>query len=152
MKRVVVSLGLQREANLFGEQNRGILAGIRSLFSGGQKAARPDNSLPIVSETSPDTDKSEQMQLTPEENARAESYAGMLVGGLSVVQLERTNIVNIRLQSSNPLVAAKVADRVAELFIKEDADRETPGHKRLTRILARRSRSSRPPLLSRKTN
>ena len=127
MKRAVVSLGLHREANLFGEQNRGILTGIRSLFSGGQKAASQDNSLPIVSETSLDTDKSEQMQLTPEENSRAELYAAMLVGGMSVVQLERTNIVNISLQSSNPLVAAKVADRVAELFIREDADRETAG-------------------------
>ena len=38
-----------------------------------------------------------------------------------------TNIVNISLQSSNPSAAAKAADRIAELFIKEDADRETSG-------------------------
>ena len=43
MKRVVISLGLHRDANLFGEQTRGILAGIRSLFSGGQKGAEPEN-------------------------------------------------------------------------------------------------------------
>ena len=127
MKRVVISLGLHREANLFGEQNRGVFAGIRSMFSGGQKGADPENSLPIVSEASLDPGKSGQMQLTSEENTRAETYSAILVGGLSVVQTQGTNIVNISLQSSNPSIAAKVADRVAELFIKEDADRETSG-------------------------
>jgi len=127
MKRAVVSLGLHREANLLGEQNRGLLSGIRSMFSSGQKPASPDNSLPIVSETSLEANKSEQVQLTPEENSRAELYAAMLVGGLSVIQVDRTNIVNISVQTSNPSIVAKVADRVAELFIKEDADRETAG-------------------------
>src|SRR4051794_21055675 len=37
MKRVVISLGLHKEQNLFGEHNKGILSGVRSLFSGGQK-------------------------------------------------------------------------------------------------------------------
>ena len=127
MKRVVISLGLQRDANLLGEQNRGLLAGIRSLFGGGQKAAEPENSLPIVSGTSTDANKPGQMQLPPEENSRAEMYATMLVSGLRVEQLNGTNIVNIMLQTSNPGIAAKVSDRVAELFIKEDADRETAG-------------------------
>lgn len=127
MKRVVISLGLQRDANLFGDQNRGLLAGIRSLFSGGQKAPEPENSLPIVSGASPDAGKSGQVQLTPEENSRAELYAVILNSGLRVEQKLGTNIVDISLQSSNPSIAAKAADRVAELFIKEDADRETSG-------------------------
>jgi capsular exopolysaccharide synthesis family protein len=127
MKRVVISLGLHREANVFGDQGKGMLAGIRGLFSGGQKSANPENSLPIVNDASLESGKNGQIQLSPEENTRAESYAGTLLGGLSVIQLERTNIVNITLQSSNPALAAKVADRVAELFIKEDVERETAG-------------------------
>ncbi len=127
MKRVVTSLGFQRDPNLFGDENRGLFAGIRSLFSGGQKAPEPENSLPIVNGASPDTGKSGQMQLSPEENSRAELYANILVSGLRVEQQNGTNIVNIMLQTSNPGIAAKVCDRVAELFIKEDADRETAG-------------------------
>jgi len=50
-----------------------------------------------------------------------------LLGGLGVNQLERTNIVNISVQGQNPALIAKVSDRVADLFIKEDADRETAG-------------------------
>jgi polysaccharide biosynthesis transport protein len=127
MKRVVVALGLQRDANLFNDQNRGILAGIRSLFSGGQKAAGPDNSLPIVSDEVADGDNQEKIQLSPEENSRAESYAASLVGGLRVEQVPSTNIVHISVQNQNPVLAAKVSDKVAELFIKEDIERETSG-------------------------
>jgi capsular exopolysaccharide synthesis family protein len=38
-----------------------------------------------------------------------------------------TNIVNINLTGPNPALAPKVTDRVAELFIKEDVERETAG-------------------------
>ncbi len=127
MKRVVVALGLHRDATLLGDQNRGILAGLRSLFSGGQKEMKPENSLPVVSESSLDAVNDKLIQLSPEENTRAETYAGILVGGLRVEQIERTNIVNVSVQNSNPVLAAKVADKVAELFIKEDAEREVAG-------------------------
>lgn len=127
MKRVVVSLGLHREPNLFGDQNRGLLAGIRSLFGAGQRTTATDNSLPVVSDASLDDSKAGELKLTPEEDARADLYSSILVGGLDVRQREGTNIVTVGVQSSNPALAAKVADRVAELFIKEDADRETAG-------------------------
>lgn len=127
MKRVVIALGLHRDANLLNDQNRGILAGIRSLFTGGQKAASPDNSLPIVSDEVTESDEKGKIPLSPEENSRAESYAASLVGGLKVEQVTSTNIVHISVQNQNPILAAKVADKVAELFIKEDIERETSG-------------------------
>ena len=127
MKRVVISLGLHRDANVFGDQTRGLLAGLRSLFSGGQKPQNSENSLPVVSEELIDGDKSGQIQLTPEENARAEAYSAILLNGLDVKQREGTNIVNINLESTQPVLAPKVTDRVAELFIKEDIERETAG-------------------------
>lgn len=131
MKRVVIALGVYRDATVFGDQNRGIIAGIRSLFPGGKKAADPENSLPILSETTSETDTTGEIQLTPEENARAETYARILGGGnLKVEQLEKTNIVNVSVQSTNPALAAKVADKLTELFKKEDTERETAGAKK----------------------
>src|SRR5206468_5257442 len=44
-------------------------------------------------------------------------------------QVTQTNIVNITVQDTDPLLAAKVADRVAVLFKKEDEDRELEGAK-----------------------
>jgi capsular exopolysaccharide synthesis family protein len=126
MKRVVVALGLQRDANVFNDQGRGIMAGIRSLFSRSQKNADADNSLPIVGD-SDSSSASAEAQLTPEENRRAESYAGVLVGWLSVEQQPNTNIVNITIQGTNAVLTAKVADKVADLFKKESDERETQG-------------------------
>lgn len=127
MRRVVISLGLHREPNVFGDQGRGLLGGFRSLFSGGTKAAESENTLPVVSEGSLDPNSDEQVELTPDEKKRAEQYAAILVGGLNVNQVERTNIVNISLETTNPNVAPRVTDKVAELFIKEDEIRETAG-------------------------
>lgn len=125
MKHVVLALGIYRDPNLFGDENKGIVPSLRSLFSTSKKAAEPDNALPVVNDSqvaaaTPD-------QLTPEENDRADKYASILGGGLNVDQIERTNIVNVTVDSTNPALAAKVSDKVAELFIKEDADRETQG-------------------------
>ena len=128
MKRVVVALGLQKNENLFGEESRGFLASIRSLFSGGQKPIEPDGStLPVISDAGPENVKSDQIQLSPEENKRAEQYAARLAVGLQVEQVERTNLVTVRVKSSRADVAAKVADKVAELFRDEDQKRETQG-------------------------
>ncbi len=127
MKHVVIALGLQRDANLLGDQNRGILASIRSLFSGGEKKTDTDNAVPVITDSSVITNKSDEAQLTPEENKRAETYAASLIQGLNVEQVERTNLVNITVDNTNPALAARVSDKVAELFIKEDADRETAG-------------------------
>ncbi len=125
MKRTIIALGLHRDANLFGDQSRGLLGPLRSLFNRGQKADDAENSLPIVS--SRGDGKSEEATLTPEENKRAENYASTLVVGLDVKQQDRTNLVSLNLRTSNPVVAPKITDKLAELFIKEDGDREVGG-------------------------
>jgi polysaccharide biosynthesis transport protein len=124
MKRVVISLGLHRQPNLFAEESRGLTATVRSLFSGGQKPSGEGvDSLPVIAETSADADI--EAQLTPEEKARAAAYASML--RVTVEPVERTSLVNIKVQSSNAAVTAKVADKIAELFADEDYDRESGG-------------------------
>lgn len=125
MKNAVVALGLHRDPDLFADQSRGIFGSLRSLFTGNKKPADTDNSVPVIADTG-SSDKAGE-QLTAEENRRAENYASILIGGLTVDQVQRTNIVNITIDNPNPGVAAKVSDKVAELFIKEDADRETAG-------------------------
>lgn len=126
MKHVVIALGLQRDPNVL-QQNKGFLGGVRSLFSGtGKKTADQTDAAPVITDTASVSD-AEASQLSPEENLRAEEYATILMSGLVVDQVDRTNIVNITIENSNPVLAAKVADKVAELFIKEDAERETAG-------------------------
>lgn len=131
MKDVVVALGLQRDANLFGGQSQGFLGGIRSLFSGSkQEAPKTGSSLPTI-DTSSSADGTEvKAPLSPEESARASGYAGTLLGGLTVNQQERTNLVNISITSTEPIIAAKAANKLAETFIEQDAEREMMGAKK----------------------
>ena len=127
MKDVVIDLGLYRDPNLAGNSSQGLISGLRSIFSGGKKPEDKENSLPVIADNQ--AGSNEDVKLTPEQNERAEAYAGQLSGGLKVDQVERTNIVHITVTNTNPEIAAKVADGVAKLFQKQDAERETQGAK-----------------------
>src|SRR5215207_7906091 len=130
MKEVVIRLGLYKEPELFGNEDRGILSGIRSIFSSGKQQAGSENSLPVIATVPGSGDEPQTIQLTNEEKARVESYAGLLAGRVAVQPKERTNLVNISVTTPKPELSARVADKVAEVFIEKDADRETEGARR----------------------
>lgn len=127
MKKVVVSLGLYREPDLLGGGTRGVGSTLRSIFSTDKTADRSDNALPVITQAPDGGTDQTAVTLTPEEEARAARYSSILLGGLKVDQLERTNLVSISVQSTNPQLSAKVADQVAAIFKQEDGDRETAG-------------------------
>lgn len=126
MKKVVVALGLYRDANLFGTSEQGMIGRFLSIFSPAKSNANVDV-LPTDTGNVESDDQLAKVQLSPEEEARVERYASMLVSELKVDQIQYTNIFNVSVQSKNPVLAAKVADKVAEIFILEDARRELEG-------------------------
>ncbi len=130
MRNVVVRLGLHRDPSLLDNQNRGLLTTVRSMFSGGKNEANKESSLPILTETSSETTNNELTALTPEEKLTTDRYAGMLLGGLSVDQVEQTNIIKLSLKSTSPDLSAKVINMAAKIFIEQDIVRETQGAKR----------------------
>ena len=129
MQNVVISLGLQRDPNLFGGQEKGIVSTIRSMFSGG-KDDSSKTSLPILTEADSGNGDTKQISLTPEEKARVEGYASVLLGSLLIEPQERTNIVHVSVKSTKPELAARVSDKVVDVFIQQDIDRETQGAKK----------------------
>ncbi|MGI8640589.1 MAG: GumC family protein [Pyrinomonadaceae bacterium] len=129
MKDVVISLGLQREPNLFGGQDKGLIATFRSMFSGGKEDSNK-SSLPVLTVTDGEASNTEQSSLTPEERERAETYADIFLGGLKVEPQQRTNLVYVSVTSTERELAARVADKVVEVFIEQDIDRETQGAKK----------------------
>jgi capsular exopolysaccharide synthesis family protein len=122
MKRVVVDLGLHRDPSLFGDQSRGILASVRSLFSGEKKSVENPNTVPVISDTTATAGDKVTVALTPEEDARATAYAGQF--GVNVTPRGQTNIVDVSVSSTRQDLLPKVADKIAELFIAENAARE----------------------------
>lgn len=127
MKEVVVRLGLYRDPNLFGGSGVGLSGSIRSIFSSSKQTVTGSDALPVLTEVSSDPAGSQKIQLTPEEKARVEDYALRLLGGLDVDPRDRTNLVNVSVTSPNPELSAKVADKIATVFIEQDAEREMSG-------------------------
>jgi len=125
MRDVVIDLGLYREPDLFGTQNRGLLSSLKSMVSSNKAAATKSNVLPVVNEV-PSENNSKPV-LTPEEEQRANVYAAVLSGGLGVEPVPQTNIVEITVKSEEPAIAAQVSDRLAVIFKKEDAERQMAG-------------------------
>jgi polysaccharide biosynthesis transport protein len=126
MKKVVLRLGLYKDPNLFSQQNKGLVASLRSMLTG-DKSAQNKESLPVLTETSTDEAANNFDTLTDEEKRRVEIYAGILGGGLNVEQTTATNLFNVRVQSDNPEIVARVADAVALIFIEEDRRRAMQG-------------------------
>ncbi|MCC7306169.1 MAG: polysaccharide biosynthesis tyrosine autokinase [Acidobacteria bacterium] len=135
MHDVVVDLGLYREPDLFGEETRGIGSAFRSIFSSDKSKAEGTATLPVITENA--ADETAKPALTAEEDKRATQYAGRLLGGLTVTQRERTNLVDVSVKTLDPKLAASVANRVAELFQAQDARRETEGAKQAKDDLAK---------------
>ena len=130
MKEVVMRLGLYKEPDLFGNEDRGLLSGLRSIFSSGKSETSSEDFLPVVTGVPGDAGSTQTVQLNPEEKLRAESYAGILASRLVVTQTEGTNLVNVSVTTPKPELSARVADKVAEVFIEKDAERETEGARR----------------------
>ena len=130
MREVVIRLNLQREPNLFGDTKKGFFATIRSMFTDEKDAQTSESSLPILTENSNEPTDFSKVVLTPEEKTRVDRYSGILLGGLSVVQVEKTNLVNIMMTSTNKDIIAQVSDKVGEVFIEQDIARETQSAKK----------------------
>src|SRR4029079_15193743 len=96
-----------------------------SLVGGSQKPAETENSLPVISDSDSALTKDED--LTPEEKRRLDILTFRFAA--LPEQIQGTNIVNITVQDTDPVLAAKVADRVALLFKQEDEGRELAGSK-----------------------
>ena len=131
MKQVVVELGLYHEPALFDSDNKGVGQTFRSMFSSKKAEVVVPDALPVVTDVSTVSSSGPSKPiLSDAEDALAGSYAARLVGGLTVEQRQGTNLVNINVRSTNPQLAARVADKVAEVFRIQDGERETAGAER----------------------
>lgn len=132
MREAVVDLGLHRDAGLISEaSNKGMLDKLSSSIFGEKPpennggSSGNETNLPTLNESAPDTATADPMQsLSNQEKSRVDSLAGSLLGGLSVLRQENTNLFDIKVQHTNPAIAGKVADEVAKVFIRSEIKRE----------------------------
>ena len=132
-RQVIIALDLQNNPSFLGGQaNSGFFGSLRRIFFGDKPTpARVENKVPVVDGASVKAD-----QLTPDQLERLEPYEDTLRANLMVEPVERTNLVTIRFRHSNPEIAMKVADTLAQVFIYNDLQHTTVGQRTASEELA----------------
>ena len=135
-RQVVLTLDLQHNQTFFGGQNQGgVFASLRRIFT---KPKRVEES-PAVSSGLTVVGESEVTgtSLTPEQLAQLEPYEDAIIGSEQVESISGTNLVRIRFNHSDPVLAQKIANTLAEVFVNNNLYRSTEGSTKAENLLAR---------------
>lgn len=126
MQGAIIKLGLHRDTGQINETaNKGMLDKLSTAVFGEKTEAAKQPTLPTLNESAEETVVDNGMDsLSPPERKRVESLAGSFLGGLTVVRMENTNLFAIKVQHTNPELAPRVAEEVANVFIESEVKRE----------------------------
>jgi len=138
-RQVALSLDLQNNPTFFGGASQGgVFSALKRMVSGDQKKlskaspAVADKGLSVVGEA-----QMKDEPLSPEELAALEPYEDAIIGGESVDGIVGTNLFRIKYVHTDPELAQKVANTIAEVFRSNNVERLTANSTKAEDILAR---------------
>lgn len=135
-RQVVLTLDLKNNPNFFGGQSQsGVFTSLKRIF--GAKKGR--NESPAVSPGLTVVGESEVSSgsLTPQQLAELEPYEDAIVGGEIVEPVQGTNLVKIKFIHSDPELAQKIANTLAEVFVLNNLERATATTSKAEVVLAK---------------
>jgi polysaccharide biosynthesis transport protein len=145
LRQVVMRLNLQNNPAFLGTgRGTGVIASMRRVLTGDKSSAQKqlekekeqEGAVPVVNDTEwPEWLKAQT--LTPEQVERLEPYEDTLKANLRIEPVERTSLVIIRFQHTDPQTAANVANAIAAVFSENDKRRETIGSERAESVLGK---------------
>src|SRR6201986_2239186 len=116
-RQVILRLDLQNNANFLGAgyKGLGVISGLRRIITREKPTApapqQEPGAVPVVSDSELTGDS-----LTPEQARKLEPYEDALRDGLTITPIERTSLVEIRFQHTDPEIAATVVNAISEVF------------------------------------
>lgn len=126
-RQVVLRLNLQKDTNFLGGQaGTGVFDSLKRIFS----REKPAGSTPSPTENAGEPmtiAELQDKQFTPAELAQLEPYEDVIAANLDVSPTTGTNLVTIRYNHTDPELAKKVADGLADVFIDSNQYRITSG-------------------------
>jgi capsular exopolysaccharide synthesis family protein len=136
-RQVVLTLDLQNNPAFFGPQGQtSIFASLRRLFSREKSVKRESPSAggdgTVVGEL-----ELKDQQLTPEELERLEPYEDAIDAGETIEPVVSTNLVTIKYHHTDPELAQKIANTLADVFVWNNLERVTAGSKKAGDLLAK---------------
>jgi len=116
-RAVVIKLDLQHNAAFFGPQGQNtILASVKRIFS---RDAVPKTAAP-PSAPAPRDETADNQELTAEQLAALEPYEDTIISNELVEPQAQTNLVRILYNHTDPVLAQKVADTLADVFVENN--------------------------------
>ncbi len=114
-RAVVLKLDLQHNATFFGPQGQStIFASLKRIFSSDAVAKAPAPTTPREAKD----DAVDDSDLTPEQLTALEPYEDAITQNEAVEPQPQTNLVIIRFSHTDPVLAQKVADTLADVFVE----------------------------------
>jgi succinoglycan biosynthesis transport protein ExoP len=135
-RQVVLTLDLQHNPAFFGGQTQGgVFWSLRRIFA----KTKNVNESPAVSPGLTVVGESEVTggSLNAEQLAQLEPYEDAIIAGEMVEPVPATNLVKIRFIHSDPVLAQKIANTLAEVFVNNNLERSTMGSNKAEDLLAR---------------
>ena len=134
-RQVVLTLDLPHNPAFFGSQSQaGFFDSLRRLVSkpktNTEREAAPPG-LSVVTET-----QTTLGRLTPEEIEKLEAYEDAIIGGETIEPIPNTNLVKIIYRHSDPELAQKIANTLAEVFKNYNLALATEGSTKAEDLLA----------------
>jgi polysaccharide biosynthesis transport protein len=130
-RKVVLKLDLQHNPTFFGRQGQTtIFASLKRIFSHDAVPTPPLVPAPVKGEEVND------QELTPEQLAALEPYEDMITAHESVEPQPQTNLVIIRYQHTDPVLAQKIADTLADVFVDDNQTQQESGNSKASKELA----------------
>jgi polysaccharide biosynthesis transport protein len=120
-RQVILTLNLQKNPNFLGGQGQSsIFTSLKRIFSHDKPVAVS----PVVADTKPvGEEELSQKQFTPEELATLEPYEDAIAGGETVEPIPGTSLVYIKFRHTDPELAQKIANTLADVFVRNNAER-----------------------------
>src|SRR6266699_698471 len=135
-RQVVLTLDLQHNPNFFGGQSQGgVFSSLRRVFSREKKAAASAQSptnLNIVGEN-----ELKEQQWTAEQLAELEPYEDTIIANETVEPVVGTSLVVIKYLHTDPELAQKIANTLAQVFVDNNLERATYGSTKAEDLLAK---------------
>ena len=136
-RQVALSLDLQHNPSFFGTQAQGgIFAALRRMVSGEKKPttlpAVAPGGLSVIGEAQLNDEP-----LTPEELAALEPYEDAIINAEKVEGIVGTNLFVIKYRHTDPELAQKVSNALAEVFRANNVERTTQNSTKAEELLVR---------------
>jgi polysaccharide biosynthesis transport protein len=126
-RQVILTLNLHKNPDFMGGQaNSSVFSSLKRIFTREKSANKSAQGQTTEPQPVGENELSDR-QLTAEELEKLEPYEDAIVGNETVSPVEKTNLVTINYTHTDPAMAQRVANALADVFVQNNIDRQQAG-------------------------